>query len=129
METAFFIALGGALGALSRYKVSGVAHRLLGSSFPWGTLSVNLIGCFIIGFLWGASEELIIPPNFRSFALIGFVGSFTTFSTFSLETFNLIRDGEMKLALLNVTVSNIVGVALVVAGMLTSRYLFKLLRR
>ena len=118
-----FIAIGGAIGALFRYAISGMTYRYLDNVFPWGTLVVNLIGSFIIGFLWGLSEKTIIPSNFRSFVFIGIIGSFTTFSTYSLETFNLFRNGEIKLALTNILINNILGIALVLFGFITSKYL------
>jgi len=122
-----FIAIGGAMGALLRYAISGMTYKYLDGVFPWGTLSVNLIGAFAIGFLWGLSEKIIISPDFRSFVFIGIIGSFTTFSTYSLETFNLFRDGEIKLALSNILISNILSIALVLVGFMTSRYLLNLL--
>ena len=108
---------GGALGSLGRYAVSGLAHRLSTSMFPIGTLAVNLIGSFIIGLLWGAFENTIISPNARSFIFIGVLGGFTTFSTYSLETLNLLRDGEIKLAFLNLALNNILGLLLAFAGL------------
>jgi len=123
MSKLSFIAIGGAIGALLRYTLSGVAYKYLGSGFPWGTLCVNLIGAFAIGILWGLSEKTTISSDFRTFAFIGILGSFTTFSTYGLETFNLFRDGEIKLALANVLVTNVLGIALVISGFITSKYL------
>jgi len=123
MSKLSFIAIGGAIGALLRYALSGVAYKYLGSGFPWGTLCVNLIGAFAIGILWGLSEKTAISSDFRTFAFIGILGSFTTFSTYGLETFNLFRDGEIKLALANVLVTNVLGIALVISGFITSKYL------
>ncbi|HDJ38273.1 MAG TPA: fluoride efflux transporter CrcB [Methanosarcinales archaeon] len=123
MSKLSFIAIGGAIGALLRYTLSGVAYKYLGSGFPWGTLCVNLIGAFAIGILWGLSEKTAISSDFRTFAFIGILGSFTTFSTYGLETFNLFRDGEIKLALANILVTNVLGIALVISGFITSKYL------
>ena len=123
MSRLSFIAIGGAIGALLRYMISGMTYRYLGGSFPWGTLSVNLIGAFVIGFLWGLSEITIVSSDFRSFVFIGIIGSFTTFSTYSLETFNLFRDAEIKLVLANVLITNVLGIALVLFGFIASRYL------
>ena len=86
------IAAGGGLGAILRYLVSGVTYRYFSGGFPWGTLSVNLIGSLIIGLLWGMFETVSISPNIRLFLFIGILGSFTTFSAFSLENFHLVRD-------------------------------------
>jgi len=123
MSRLSFIAIGGAIGALLRYMISGMTYRYLGGSFPWGTLSVNLIGAFAIGFLWGLSEITIVSSDFRSFVFIGIIGSFTTFSTYSLETFNLFRDAEIKLVLANVLITNVLGIALVLSGFIASKYL------
>ena len=90
----FCIASGGAIGALLRYVVSAFTHTILNADFPWGTLSVNLIGSLIIGSLWGLSETVLLSQNVRLFLLIGVLGSFTTFSSFTLENFTLLRDGE-----------------------------------
>ena len=88
------IALGGAVGALLCYGVSGWICRYLDSGFPWGTLVVNLAGSLVIGFIWGFCDVLAVSANIKLFVFIGVLGSFTTFSTFALENFNLIRDGE-----------------------------------
>ena len=122
------IAIGGAIGALLRYMVSGITHRHMGSNFPWGTLSVNLIGSFIIGFLWVPFERLAISPNLKMLVFIGILGAFTTFSTYSIETLNLLRDGEVRLALSNILLNNILGIALVFFGFISSRYLLNLFR-
>ncbi len=123
-----FIAIGGAIGALLRYAISGLTYKHLDGVFPWGTLSVNLIGSFTAGFLWGLFERAVIPPNLRTFVFIGVLGAFTTFSTYSLESFNLFRDGEIKLALSNILISNILCIALVFFGFVTSRYIINLFR-
>lgn len=116
-----FLVLGGALGTLARYAVSGLAHRILGSDFPYGTLSVNLLGSFVIGTLWGLFESESMSSGLRSFAFIGFLGGFTTFSSYTLETLNLVRDGQTKIALVNVLVNNLLGLALVFGGFVLAR--------
>jgi CrcB protein len=123
-----FIAVGGALGSLLRYAVAGWAQRLFSSSFPWGTLSVNLIGSLAIGLLWGLFEEMAVSQNLRIMIFIGVLGAFTTFSTFSLENFHLLRDGEFMMVLFNVGLSVIGGLVMVVAGFWMSRYLVNLCR-
>ena len=112
-----FIAAGGAAGALLRYGASGVAYSLLGAKFPWGTLSVNLLGSLCIGLLWAVFENVEVSPNLRAGLLIGLLGAFTTFSTFSLETLNLLGQKQYVAAGLNVVVSCVLGVAMVFAGM------------
>lgn len=128
MSKLLFIALGGAAGALLRYSVSGAAYKFFDGVLPWGTLLVNLIGCFAIGFLWQIFEYLASSPNTRAFVFVGILGAFTTFSTYGLETFNLFREGEVKFALLNILASNVLGIALVIAGFIASRFLFGVLR-
>ena len=91
------VALGGALGTISRYFVSGAVANAFGETFPWGTLIVNVVGSFIIGFFWTLSApdgRLFVSGSTRQFVMTGFCGGFTTFSSFSLQTMNLIRDGE-----------------------------------
>ncbi len=110
------IALGGGVGAVLRYLISGIAHRFFGSTFPWGTLTVNLLGAFFIGFLWAIFEKTIVPVSARLFILVGLLGALTTFSTYSLETFNLLRDGEIRLALTNIFLNNFLSIALVFVG-------------
>ncbi|MFA5094926.1 MAG: fluoride efflux transporter CrcB [Candidatus Omnitrophota bacterium] len=104
------IIIGGALGTVSRYAVSVLVYRSAGTDFPYGTLVVNLTGCFLIGFLASVTEDrLLLGSNIRAFLMIGFCGAFTTFSTFILETANLIKDGEISRALVNVLLSVIAG--------------------
>lgn len=111
-----FIALGGAIGSVLRYATGGFVHRYAPSTFPWGTMGVNLIGSFAIGLMWGFFDRVSGPPLARTFVFIGVLGGFTTFSSYTLETFHLLRDGEVKLALLNMLGANLLGVALVFAG-------------
>lgn len=115
------ILFGGALGSLARYGVSGWVHQKVEGTFPLGTLSVNLIGSFLIGLLWGIAESSTINPHVRTFLFVGILGGFTTFSTYSLETLNLMRDGEFKMALINLLLNNIVGIVLAFAGMVIAR--------
>ena len=114
------VIIGGAVGAILRYWLSELPYRYLGPYFPYGTLLVNMLGAFVIGFLWGISEIITIRPFARSMIFIGMIGSFTTFSTFMLETFNLLREGEFQYALLNFLVSNFLGLAFVFLGYLLS---------
>lgn len=123
MSGIFYIAIGGALGSILRYWVSGLTHKVFNGGFPWGTLSVNLIGSIVIGFLWGLSETVLISSNTRLFLFLGILGSFTTFSSFSLENFNLLRDGEYWPAALNIFLSVFFGIALVFIGYFISRLL------
>ena len=110
------IAVGGAIGAVLRFLISGWAYGYLGSGFPWGTLAVNLIGCFVIGFLSKLFESMTVSPNVRMMILVGGLGAFTTFSTYALENVNLLRDGQTGVALINVLVSTAVGILCVFLG-------------
>ncbi len=117
------IAIGGAIGALLRYLVSGWAYVWLGEGFPWGTLSVNMIGSFLIGFLWRWFDQVAIAPNTRTLIFVGGLGAFTTFSTYGLESLNLLRDGQYKLGLLNILGSNVLGILFVFLGFVAARAL------
>lgn len=122
------IAIGGAGGALLRYAISGLTYKYLNGVLPWGTLMVNLSGCFTIGFLWQLFEVTAISPNIRSLVLVGILGAYTTFSTYGLESFNLFREGEIKFGILNIVTSNILGVMLVFSGFIISRYFVSLFK-
>ena len=114
---------GGSIGALSRYAVSLWAARLLGTRFPWGTLTVNLAGCFLIGLAFALAERglNIMNPSMRLFFVTGYLGALTTFSTFGLETVNSLREGTYIVAVSNFLANNVVGAALVILGMLVGR--------
>ncbi|PIQ85681.1 MAG: fluoride efflux transporter CrcB [Candidatus Omnitrophica bacterium CG11_big_fil_rev_8_21_14_0_20_45_26] len=116
--------LGGCLGTLCRYLVSGGVHQLLGTQFPYGTLSVNILGCFLVGFLAAIGEErFLLSTEARLFLIIGFCGAFTTFSTFMFETADLIRAGESWRAFFYVISSVSVGFAVFRLGFLAGRTL------
>ncbi|MDF1577239.1 MAG: fluoride efflux transporter CrcB [Desulfurivibrionaceae bacterium] len=112
---------GGSIGAASRYILFLVVQRLTGPSFPTGTLAANLLGSFLIGLLWSLFEGSRLSNEWRLFIFTGFLGGFTTFSTFTRETTQLFRVGEWKTALIYAGLSNIIGVALVLAGYYVSR--------
>jgi len=123
-----YIASGGAIGAVARYGLSGLFQNMVPGDFPWGTLCVNTVGSFIIGLFWGLSELTPISPAARLFITIGFLGSFTTFSTFSLETFGLLRDRETMLGFMNIGLNNVLAIVFVFAGYFLSRCSFNLFK-
>lgn len=122
MYKIFLIGIAGSLGTLSRYWLSGWADQWWGGTFPFGTLIVNATGCLAIGFLFHATEEkYLVDPVVRSAVLVGFLGGFTTFSSFAVQSFSLLRDGEILLASANILLSNFAGLILVWAGYVIAR--------
>jgi CrcB protein len=117
MQRLILIGMGGFVGTVARYWLSGVVARRYGETFPLGTLVINLIGCFITGSVFYLTEErFLIGPTVRTVMLIGLLGGFTTFSSYGLQTFTLLREGEFGLAGLNLTLSNLLGLFFVWAG-------------
>lgn len=121
MPNTVYVILGAALGASGRYLLAGWVSHITETPFPWGTLAVNLLGCLIIGASWGIGERVLWSPAFRTFLFVGILGAFTTFSSFGLETLNLLRDGEVAYALGYVLGSNLGGFALVWFGWTLAR--------
>ncbi len=117
MVRLLLIGFAGFIGTLGRYWLSGIVGRRYSETFPFGTLTVNLVGCFIIGLLFYLMQErYLVNENVRSIVLIGLIGGFTTFSSLGLQTFTLLRDNEIALAALNIVASNVLGLLLVWAG-------------
>ena len=124
MGKLILIGLAGFIGTLSRYWLSGVVARRYGETFPMGTLLVNLVGCFLVGLLFYLLQErFLVNQTVRTVILIGFLGGFTTFSSFGLQTFTLLQDGEFGLAALNILGANVIGLVLVWAGYTLARIL------
>ena len=118
------VALGGAAGCLLRYATTLGAARFLGTGFPFGTLIVNLVGCLLAGLVFGLAEQRAgISPVIRLLVLTGFLGGFTTFSTFMAETVTLMQAGSMLLALGSFVGNNVAGGVLAVAGIYLGRVL------
>jgi CrcB protein len=113
----FAVGIGGFLGAIGRYGLSGVAHRLYTGSFPLGTFTVNVAGCFLLGSLMTLVEDRqLFSANTRLLLTIGLLGSFTTFSTLGYETLQLVRDRVFHLAILNILANVVLGIAAVILG-------------
>jgi CrcB protein len=120
---------GGALGTFLRYTVVEYGSRWNSTSFPIGTLLVNLIGSFLIGFSWGLLGKEEVKPETKAFLFIGLFGGFTTFSSFALENFHLIRGGDIRTAITYLTISNVGGILLVFAGYFFSQTLLNYFRK
>jgi CrcB protein len=122
MTQTLAIATGGAIGALLRYWISTGTHTILGRGFPYGTLTVNVLGSLLMGFLYiWLLDRMVTGPAVRAFLLIGLLGAFTTFSTFSIETLNLIEAGQAGRALANVLLSVALCIAAAGIGVLAAR--------
>src|SRR5438034_9966235 len=117
MQKLILIGVAGPLGTLGRYGLSGLVARRFGETFPAGTLLVNVLGCFLTGFLFYIMQErFLVNETLRTVVMIGFLGGFTTFSSFGLQTFTLVRDGEFWFASMNIVGSNLLGLLMVWAG-------------
>ena len=122
MFRSFLVFIGGGIGAVFRYLLAGWIYKVIGTDFPYGTLVVNVVGCFVIGlFLTMAEDRFLISPSVRTFVAVGIIGGFTTFSTFNFETLELLKDGAISLALLNVGASVIVGLSATWVGAIIGR--------
>lgn len=118
----FWLAIAGACGTLARYGLTGLVHRWLGSSFPWGTASVNILGSLLFGIVWSASgERNVISPELRIIILGGFMGAFTTFSTFISETSLLFADSQLLAGFGNVLFQVISALAAFYLGLMLGR--------
>jgi len=110
------------LWGVARYVLSGMIYNIAGSRFPYGTMVVNLSGCFLVGFLDVLAEEkFVLGPNARVLLMVGFCGAFTTFSTWILETSSLVRDGQMLRGFANIVVAVLLGFVLVRLGVVIGR--------
>lgn len=123
MQNLIAIAAGGAIGSVLRYGVGNMVTRVSGTGFPWGTLTVNALGSLLFGLLaFWLMERFPAESALRSFLLVGLLGAFTTFSTFSWETLGLLQHGELLRAMLNVLGSVVLCVALAFAGLQLGRH-------
>ena len=122
--TWLFVGLGGFFGAVARFLIAGFVQKLAGTTFPVGTLTVNVLGSFLIGFLVLLFENLI-APQWKAFFVTGFLGALTTFSTFSYETVVLLQEGLWFKALLNVTLNVGLCLTATVSGMALFKTIFR----
>lgn len=122
------IMAGGSIGAVCRHGMFLMVQRVTGPVFPAGTLVVNLLGSFLIGFAWYLFDQTHWSHEWRLFIFTGLLGGFTTFSTFTRETYQLFQAGEWKTGLAYITISNVFGVLLVLCGMLLCKRIVFMLR-
>ena len=116
------IGLGGFVGAISRYLLDGFVSDRTGGAFPWGTLAVNATGSFVLGLLFAmTTERAILPADIRGPVMIGFIGAYTTFSTYMLESWGLVETGSYGAAIANLGGSVVIGLAAVAAGLAIGR--------
>ena len=122
------IMAGGSIGAVCRHGIFLFVQRFAGPVFPAGTLTVNLLGSFLIGFIWCLFDETNWSHEWRLFIFTGLLASFTTFSTFTRETFQLFKVGDWKTALVYATISNVFGILLVFFGIFLCKRMILILR-
>ncbi len=124
MNKILCLTVAGIAGTFARYGLAGLVYQRLGADFPYGTLVVNLVGCFLIGFFDAlVQEKFLLGPQMRLLLMTGFCGAFTTFSTFMLETSNLVKDGEPMKAFLNVLMSIVIGFLVFRLGVLLGKFI------
>ena len=122
--TLLFLAVGGAFGAVSRYLVQGWVQDLADGRFPWGTFAVNISGSFVLGLVFALTmDRAILSPEIRIPLMIGFIGSYTTFSTLMLESWVLVEEGDLVRMFANLAGSVVIGMIAVVAGLAVGRLL------
>lgn len=117
--------IGGGAGSLSRYLLSKIINDHVNILFPLGTLAVNVAGCLLIGFLFSLFGKVLVPSETRLLLITGFLGGFTTFSSFGLETINLLKENGTIPAILNISLNLIIGLAFVLLGMAIAGFLLR----
>lgn len=128
MNKVFIIFIGGGLGSLARYYVSDYLQKFANIIFPIGTLGVNAVGGLLIGIIWALVELTDVPRTTRFLLLTGFLGGFTTFSTYSLETMQLLRDKEYYYLGMNVILNNALAIIGTIIGFLVTRWIINIVR-
>lgn len=122
MKELLVVGLGGFAGAISRYSIGAAVHRQLGPGFPYGTLAVNTLGCLAIGVVMTLVDAGAMKPETRLLLATGFLGSLTTFSTFSHETFALLQVGRTAAAVSNMALNGLIGLLAVLAGRAITKF-------
>lgn len=115
------VAFGGSIGAVLRFLVYDLIESKYHSDFPWATLTVNLLGSLVIGFLWGYFARTFVSPGMRLLIFVGILGSFTTFSTFAFDNFSLLKSGEFTYMTIYFLATNVFGILLAIGGYLLSK--------
>ncbi len=115
------VAFGGSIGAVLRFLIYELIEAKYHSDFPWATLTVNLLGSLVIGFLWGYFARTYVSPGMRLLIFVGILGSFTTFSTFAFDNFSLIKSGDYIYMVSYLLTTNVFGISLAVGGYLLSK--------
>src|SRR5689334_16883069 len=124
MDRYLMIALGGAAGAIARYQVAAVIQARIPAGFPLGTLVVNITGCLVMGIAMTLlTERLVVHPNWRYLIPIGFIGAYTTFSTFEYETFQAVAEGSFLIGIGNIVASVVAGYVALWVGVAAARLL------
>ena len=123
MKILLAIGAGSFIGGIGRYLISQFVQNRFLSTFPYGTLSVNVVGCFFIGLLFGLSEKAALAQEWRFFLVTGLLGGFTTFSAFSHETVAMLRDGQLGQAFFYISGSVLIGIAATFVGIFLTKFL------
>jgi fluoride exporter len=121
MKTALLVGLGSFVGGISRYLISKLITEQVTTTFPFGTFTVNVVGCFLIGLVYGWGSKNVLELNTQFFLTTGILGGFTTFSAFSIETFNLMNTGQSTMAITYVALSVAVGLLATFTGYVLMR--------
>jgi fluoride exporter len=124
VQKIIYLAMAGAAGTLARYWLGGLVQKNIAADFPFGTASVNIIGCLFFGLLWALTENrLSISGQMRTIIFIGFFGGFTTFSSFAFETAQMLDESQWLWASANVVLQNVLGLIGMVAGLAIGKYI------
>lgn len=125
MQQLIYIGIAGFFGAIARYLVSGWTSSLVDGRFPLGTMTVNVLGSLFLGFLYTVSvDRLVLSAELKMAITVGFLGAFTTFSTFSLETYNLLREGSITLSIANILLNMSLGLVAVIVGVSAAKIIY-----